>query len=317
MECNVSYLRVIFLLYAICFSLESSEIESNMQSSESLSKDSTLESKDSKDSTLQSDEKSSEILDYEFPKYEDNSILNSFLARFSLHEENYFLPIFYQTNVYQINTNPSKQYKNYEAKFQFSAKANIFSDLFWGVGAYFAYTQKSFFQIYSPKISSPFRNNDYIPELMLYKPLDIPLFGGEIYNIRFGFKHTSNGEMVNKHSRGIDMIMAEIMYKVSSFRLKLKAWAYIRKDPPEIDKYLGYSSLILEYDFLVKNSLRLSIGNLFHNYAKYKGNVMLEYKYNFEYFAFYVQYFYGYGDNILEYKTKKHGVGVGAAIARF
>lgn len=311
MEFNVNYLRVIFILCVIPIIAESLELDSTQDkdsktSMESKSQDSTLESKPQDSTKMQQDE----VIDYEFPEYKDIDLANSIISRFSLHNENYFLPIYYQNNI-------SKPYKKYEVKFQFSFKMNIFRDLFYGVGAYFGYTQKSFFQMYSPKISSPFRDNDYMPELMLYKPLNIPLFGGEIYNIRFGFKHNSNGEMSDALSRGVDMIMAEIMYKISDFKLALEAWAYIRKDPPDIDKYLGYSNLILEYDFLMHNNIRLTISNLIQNYAKYKGNILLEYKYNFSHFAIYAQYFYGYADNDLEYNIKKQGVGVGIAVTKF
>lgn len=320
MECNVNYLRMIFILCFVPFIAESADLDStkdnkNATISESKSQDSTsseskpesnLESKP-QDSTKTEQDK---VIDYEFPEYKDIDLANSLISRFSLHNENYFLPIYYQSNIL-------KPYKKYEVKFQFSVKMNIFRDLFYGVGAYFGYTQKSFFQMYSPKISSPFRDSDYMPEIMLYKPLNIPLFGGEIYNVRFGFKHNSNGEMSDERSRGVDMIMAEMMYKINDFKLTLEAWAYIRKDPPDIDKYLGYSNLILEYDFLTHNNIRLTISNLVQNYAKYKGNVLLEYKYNFSRFAIYVQYFYGYADNDLEYNIKKHGIGVGVAVAKF
>ncbi|RDU62253.1 phospholipase A [Helicobacter sp. MIT 14-3879] len=309
----MSYLNIIILFSLIIYGLNGSE---NSQSIEAInytkkqdcSKITFRES--SKNSKTKDSATQDEIKDYEFPYYHNLDTANSFIKRFSLHNENYFLPIYYQS------TAPSP-YKKYEIKLQFSAKANIFQNISWGLGAFFAYTQKSFFQIYSPKLSSPFRNNDYIPELIIYKTLDTPFLGGKLYNIRFGFKHISNGEENVTISRGVDLILAEIMYKIENFRLKLKAWAYIRKDPKNIDKYLGYSDLILEYDFLSRNNLKLTISNLFHNYAKYKGNVLLEYKFNLENFAIYAQYFYGYGDNIFEYNFKKNGIGIGIAIATF
>lgn len=267
------------------------------------------------------DSAESSIIDYEFPQYNDESFLNSLITRFSLYNETYFMPIYYQTNM--ASSPYQKSYKKYETKLQVSFKVNIFRDLFWGIGSFFGYTQTSFFQIYSQNISSPFRSNDYSPEFMLYKPLNVEFWGGSLYNIRFGYRHKSNGE-VNKEnggianlSRGIDTIALDIAYKISDVRIILKAWVYAKKSPKALEKYLGYSDLIVEYDFLTRNHLRLTIANLIHNYAKYKGSVKLEYSFDIKNFALYVQYFYGYGDNLIEYNVKKHGVGVGFSIMRF
>lgn len=269
----------------------------------------------------QKGDSSDKAFDYEFPHYNDEIFLNSLIARFSLHNETYFMPVYYQTHI--VKSPYNKPYKKLETKLQISAKMNIFRDLFWGIGAFFGYTQTSFFQIYSQHISSPFRSNDYSPEFMLYKPLNVEFWGGSLYNIRFGYRHKSNGEVNIKNggnanfSRGIDTIALDIAYKISDFRLILKLWAYAKKSPKDIDKYLGYSDLILEYDFLSRNHLRLTIGNLAHNYAKYKGSVKLEYSFDIHNFALYLQYFYGYGDNMIEYNIKKHGVGIGFSVMKF
>lgn len=245
--------------------------------------------------------------DPEFPDYDDDSdLLKSLIERFSMHNENYFLPLYYQTQIF--DSPYDKPYKKFEVKLQISAKASIVKDLFWGVGAYFAYTQKSFFQMYSKSISSPFRSTDYNPELIIYKPFDFGLL------VRFGYRHLSNGDAGEK-SRSMNLVALDLVYRISDFRATLKSWAYIDKDPPNIHKYIGYSDLILEYSFLRRNHLRLTIGNLIHNYKSYKGNVKLEYRFDIRHFGIFVQYFYGYGDNLHEYDMKKHAIGVGFAIA--
>lgn len=263
-----------------------------------------------KSATLSAEKKSN---DPEFPDYDDDvEFLQSLIERFSMHNENYFLPLYYNTNIFQSNdVKPyTKPYKKFEVKLQISAKANIFKDLFWGVGMYFAYTQKSFFQMYSRSISSPFRSTDYNPEFTLYKPFDFGL------NVRFGYKHLSNGDAGND-SRSINVMALDLIYKISDFRATLKSWVYMTHDPRDIRKYLGYSDLILEYDFCGRNHLSLTIGNLVHNYKHYKGNVKLEYRFDIRHFGIFVQYFYGYGDSLHEYNLKKHAIGVGFALARF
>lgn len=280
--------------------------ESNAESTADSSESSGDSNAESTTDLLQSDSLTN-AYDPEFPDYDDDSdLLKSLIERFSMHNENYFLPLYYQTKMF--NSPYDKPYKKFEVKLQISAKASIVKDLFWGVGAYFAYTQKSFFQMYSKSISSPFRSTDYNPELIIYKPFDFGLL------VRFGYRHLSNGDAGEK-SRSMNLVAFDLVYRISDFRATLKAWAYIDKDPPNIHKYIGYSDLILEYSFLRRNHLRLTIGNLIHNYKSYKGNVKLEYRFDIRHFGIFVQYFYGYGDNLHEYDMKKHAIGVGFAIA--
>lgn len=243
--------------------------------------------------------------DPEFPDYDDVDLLKSFLSRFSMHNENYFLPLYYSSKMFRSRFD--KPYKKFEVKLQMSVKINIFKDFF-GIGAYFGYTQKSFFQMYSWDISAPFRSTDYNPEFIIYRPFDFGLL------VRFGYRHLSNGD-AGEYSRGMDMLALDVAYSISDFRATLKSWLYMRWDPSNIRQYLGYSDLILDYHFLERNHLRLTIGNLIHNYKHYKGNVRLEYRYDIRHIGIFVQYFYGYGDNLHEYNMKKHAVGLGFAVA--
>lgn len=303
-------------------SVSKSSVESSADSSESSESkadsatDSTESAIDSHESNADSAESTTDLLessefknthDPEFPDYDDDTdLLKSLIERFSMHNENYFLPLYYQTKIF--DSPYDRPYKKFEVKLQISAKASIVKDLFWGVGAYFAYTQKSFFQMYSKSISSPFRSTDYNPELIIYKPFDFGLL------VRFGYRHLSNGDAGEK-SRSMNLVALDLVYRISDFRATLKSWVYIDKDPPNIHKYIGYSDLILEYSFLERNHLRLTVGNLIHNYKKYKGNVKLEYRFDIRHFGIFVQYFYGYGDNLHEYDMKKHAIGVGFAVA--
>lgn len=285
-----------------------SNADSAIDSAESIadSSESSAESTESTTDLLESSELTN-TKDPEFPDYDDDiDLLKSLIERFSMHNKNYFLPLYYQTKMFKSPYD--KPYKKFEVKLQISAKASIVKDLFWGIGAYFAYTQKSFFQMYSKSISNPFRSTDYNPELIIYKPFDFGLL------VRFGYRHLSNGDAGEK-SRSINLVALDLVYRISDFRATLKSWVYIDKDPPNIHKYIGYSDLILEYSFLQRNHLRLTVGNLIHNYKKYKGNVKLEYRFDIRHFGIFVQYFYGYGDNLHEYDMKKHAVGVGFAVA--
>lgn len=266
-------------------------------------------------------ESNKDIVDYEFIEYKDMNLLQSLIERFSIHDETYLLPVYYAIEPLPkpISSRNNIAYNRLESKFQVSFKLLVSRDLFYGIGFYFAYTQNVFFQIYSPKLSSPFRDSDFTPELVLYKPLNISFLAGELYNIRFGYSHTSNGEGLDSvgfiKSRGMDRVFSEFMYKIDDFKLALKLWVFTRREPRNIIKYMGFSSLKLSYD-LYNHHFILNVSNLIHNYLKYKGNVRLEYRYDiFDKVGLYAQYFYGYGDNLYQYNIKSHHIGLGIAIA--
>src|SRR5512140_3761052 len=89
-----------------------------------------------------------------------------------LHQPNYILLGRYTTDV---NTKPYRplfdafsedgDFKNVESKFQLSVKGRLAAtdDRRWGL--WFAYTQQSQWQVYSPDISRPFRETNYSPEI--------------------------------------------------------------------------------------------------------------------------------------------------------
>lgn len=262
---------------------------------------------------------SKKYLDYEFPVYEDKDKLNNLISRFSIYDETYLLPLYFSISELPSPPGAKAKYSKFESKLQVSFKTLVTKDMFAGIGFYFAYTQTTFFQIYSPQLSSPFRDNDFTPELILYRTFYVDSTIPSIYNLRFGYSHTSNGEGVDefgfKKSRGMDRVFLELDYSIENFTAALKTWIFARFDPFDIRDYIGYSSLKLKYDLFNTHHFILSIGNLFHNYAKYKGNVRFEYRYDFDKFGIYAQYFYGYNDNIYQYNIKTEHIGIGIAIA--
>ena len=258
--------------------------------------------------------------DYEFPIYEDRDLLNSLIERFSIYDETYLLPMYYSINELSPPLGTTSKYSRFEAKLQVSFKTLVTRDMFAGIGFYFAYTQTTFFQVYSPQLSSPFRDNDFTPELILYRTFYVDSPIPSVYNLRLGYSHTSNGEGIDEFglnkSRGIDKVFLELVYNIENFTAALRTWIFARFDPIDIRDYIGYSSLKLKYDLFNTHHFILSIGNLFHDYSKYKGNVRFEYRYDlFDKIGIYAQYFYGYNDNIYEYNIKSQHIGIGIAIA--
>ncbi len=87
------------------------------------------------------------------------------------HKPNYFLAAAHNSKGYDPELfreqylDPSIEFDDTEAQFQISLKAPLWVDLFDKVDIYAAYTNRSFWQVYSSEMSSPFRETNHEPEV--------------------------------------------------------------------------------------------------------------------------------------------------------
>ncbi|MEE4218720.1 MAG: phospholipase A, partial [Xanthomonadales bacterium] len=113
------------------------------------------------------------------------------------HERNYLLPITYNSNINEEAwhvAHPGTGMDQAEVKFQISMKAIIWQDILgrdldlWG-----AYTQTSWMQAYNTDASSPFRETDYMPELILSVANSWRVLGFRNTRVNVHLNHESNG----------------------------------------------------------------------------------------------------------------------------
>ena len=236
----------------------------------------------------------------------------------SLHRPNYFLGVTY-------NRNPNREVyesvgreapKHYEAKFQFSIRMLVWPDLFNGkADIYAAYTQQSFWQIYS--YSSPFRETNYEPEIFLSFDTDFNVLGLTNRLFFLGVNHQSNG-MGPDLSRSWNRIFAEFIADKGNFMTGLKIWYRIPEDEeeddnPDIDKYLGYGQIFGTYKYrknvfsvLFRNNLRFD-----HN----KSGIEAGWSYPIiNTFRVYAQYYNGYGECLADYNVYANRISAGVMI---
>ena len=238
------------------------------------------------------------------------------------YRQNYFLPYTYnftqEKQTYEA-ANPGVEIQDAEAKFQLSLKMKLWEDILgsdmdlWG-----AYTQVSFWQLYNSKFSSPFRETNYEPEILLNYRTDRDLWG--VMRSRFiqvGLNHQSNGRG-KPLSRSWNRFTANFGFERDDFNLILKTWARIPEDEsqddnPDITSYLGYGEI---WAGTVWRDYHLAL--MFRNNFRFGENrSALQFEVSFpliEHLNGYIQYFTGYGESLIDYNHFTNRIGVGVIV---
>ena len=133
-----------------------------------------------------------------------------------VYKQNYFLVYSYSSRPNNAPTSPnpanqvpySYSLDSKEVKFQISLKAHLMGEKKHAL--WFGYTQLSFWQAFDRKHSSPFRENDYEPELIYsFRPDDLSLAGVTACFLNFAFVHQSNGQSLPR-SRNWNRVYAQV-----------------------------------------------------------------------------------------------------------
>lgn len=209
-----------------------------------------------------------------------------------------------------------------EVFFQLSGKVQAWD---FGPGAlYFAYSQKSFFQIANQKRSKLFRESDYNPEAFLRLPKPFAFLPN--WSLDAGFEHESNGEDL-PGSRSWNRIYLTPYWASGRQAVSLKAWWRIpenknrpstdpsRDDNPDIGSYYGYTELHLRQDFPHNNSLVdvMLRGNLLTGRGAVQVDLSTEIG---PLGAGFLRIFNGYGESLIDYNRSVTRVALGIALQR-
>lgn len=232
-----------------------------------------------------------------------------------------------------VNTQPSSPapghavpaplgWNRYEATFQLSFKSELvsrhdFDHKFLGlsnVRLWFAYTQRSFWQVYNPRLSRPFRETNYEPEMILTFSTGNPGDGWKLLNI--GAVHQSNGRSLPQ-SRSWNRLYAQGGWEWGQFSMLGRAWWRVpdradSDDNPDIQDYLGRGDMQLRWNLendksvsaLVRHTLNSGRGyvEIAWSSRKLLGPARV-----------YVQATSGYGESMIDYNFKQNTIGIGFA----
>jgi len=202
---------------------------------------------------------------------------------------------------------------NVEMKFQISFEVPVWRNLLRDdLDLYFAYTQLSFFQAYNQEYSAPFRETNYEPELGLHWRPDLELLGWRLDSARVAMNHQSNGRS-EPLSRSWNRLIGDARISRDDLSLGLRLWSLLGdRDPtdnPDITDYYGYGELYAGYQ-LGKHNFGLMLRNPID-----AGAVQLDWSYPLsDTVRFYVQYFNGYGESLLDYDHPVNRIGVGFSL---
>jgi len=224
--------------------------------------------------------------------------------------------------MYMIPATWSPQYKssNTEVLFSISLKLRLINR-----NLFFAYSQRSFWQLYDGANSRPFRETNYNPELFYrWKPewRDAPGLGFDL-----GIDHESNGKDLPE-SRSWNRVIGAVFYETDRQLIHLRTWYRLpedegraeddpkRDDNPDIQRYLGYGELRVQRKLFGEAKHMASL-MLRGNASTGKGAVQFDYSAPFSDYAFWNVYVWnGYGESLADYNHSVTRVGIGLMLAR-
>ena len=193
---------------------------------------------------------------------------------------------------------------------------------------WFGYTQQSYWQLFTPEISRPFRTTDHEPEVMYIYPTDAKLpFGWRWRYSGIGLVHQSNGQskpLSRSWNRAYLMTGLELG---NSVNVRARLWKRIPEsagsdDNPGISDYIGRGELSALWNVDKDNTLGATLR---HTLARRdRGSLRLEWmqtvgstlggKSNLR---LHTALFSGYGDSMIDYNRKRTVFSVGLSLVDF
>ena len=234
------------------------------------------------------------------------------------HRPSYILPVSLNNKPNEtpnIDGSSEMDVKDNEVKFQLSLKVKLWEDILGNdMDLWFGYTQQSFWQLYNTAESSPFRETNYEPELLVNFRTDYDILGMKCRMINVGFNHQSNGRS-EPYSRSWNRIVANVGLEKDNFTLLLKTWYRLPEsktddDNPDTDDYLGYGEI---WGYYTTGKQRFAV-MLRNNLQSHENRGALQLDWSFPLIprvSGYIQYFTGYGESLLDYNHSVNRIGIG------
>lgn len=258
----------------------------------------------------------------------DRFVFRSYLPSF-------FLPVHFTSNINSQPQSPGKElgpsnnnYRQLEAKLQMSLRTKLATGvLLPNADIWFAFTQRSMWQLWNAQDSAPFRSTDYQPELIYIIPLSKSLGelgdGWRIRLLQLGIAHQSNGQS-EPFSRSWNKIYGGLALDKGEFGLN---WRYHQRisedleddDNPDLIDYIGSHELTATWLPGLSTAMLVWRNDL-SNISQ--GSWQLDMSYpvdssKLDGLRWHLQLFSGYGETLLDYNIRQHSVGIGVMLFNF
>lgn len=211
-------------------------------------------------------------------------------------------------------------YNNYEAKFQLSLKTKVARRLFWGNGdIWVAYTQKAHWQIYNEKLSRPFRELNYEPEVILNFATNYKVFGLDGKMIGIIFNHQSNGKTLPL-SRSWNRVIIQAGFEKNNWQVTLRPSFRLKDEVdenPAIADYVGRAEAIVVY-----NAGKHQLSTVMTHSLKFKdggrGSIQLNWVFPIiNNFRGMLQVSDGYGETLMDYNHRQTTIGLSVSLVEW
>jgi phospholipase A1 len=242
-----------------------------------------------------------------------------------------------------VNTAPSSStpghtaselpYQKTEARIQLSVRTKLAQGFLPQATAngqdalWFAYSQQSYWQVFTPSLSRPFRNTDHEPELIYIVPTPVDFSSG--WRLRYSgisLTHQSNGQSLPLSRSWNRIILMAGMEKGERFTLTGRLWSRISDgdevdDNPGIEDYVGRAEINASWNINQDNTLILGLRHSLTQMAS--GSWRLEWlqtlgqdgrERNASGLRLHIQLFGGYGDSLVDYNRWRNVLSVGLSL---
>ena len=247
---------------------------------------------------------------------------------------NFVLPAHYSSSINATPSSPTHgkvsprvHYRPAEAKLQVSLRAKVAEGLLLpDADLWFAYTQRSLWQVWNRAESSPFRSTDYQPEAIYVIPVPERLGrlpGGWAWRMtQLGVAHQSNGQS-DPLSRSWNRVYAEVAFDRGEFGLTLRANHRLKEstndDNPDLTRYIGNTEITASW---LPGPSTASLTWRTNVRSVRRGSLQLDWTYPVSRaqpagLRWYAQLFSGYGETLLDYNHRQTSLGLGLTLFQF
>ncbi|HEY0885163.1 MAG TPA: phospholipase A [Ramlibacter sp.] len=247
---------------------------------------------------------------------------------------NFILPLHATSSINRTPASPTRgvttgrpDYKPLEAKMQVSLRAKVAEGLVLpDADLWFAFTQRSLWQVWNRQESSPFRSTDYQPEAIYVIPVPPRLGalpGGWNWRMaQLGIAHQSNGQG-GSLSRSWNRVYASAAFDHGEFGLVLRGFRRIGEktndDNPDMSRHIGNAEVMASW---LPGLATASLTWRTHPRALDRGSLQFDWSYPVSAkqpagLRWYAQVFTGYGETLLDYNHRQTSVGLGLTLFQF